>query len=53
MREKEISKMKYFVFLKIKYTLWSYVYIHEIDHYGKKLCEQLIVKLIFSGNTHT
>lgn len=40
-REEEILKINYSMCAKIKYRFYSYVYMHENDHYEKK-CDKLL-----------
>lgn len=51
-REEEISKINYFMFAKVKCRLYSYVYMHEIEHYKKNKLFKCVnnIKLIFSRN---
>lgn len=36
-KEKEIPKINCFMFAKMKYRWYSYIYMHEIDHCEKKI----------------
>ena len=37
------------MFAKMKYRWYSYIYMHEIDHYEKN-CFNMLIILIFSRN---